>query len=58
MKTCSNCYKVIRNNDKYCRNCGMKILKPYQIVLINIIKVILTIMFIMMIITFIVSYFV
>lgn len=58
MKNCQNCKKVVRNTDYYCRNCGIKILKPYQIVLINITKVLLIIIFIIMIIMFIFSYFI
>lgn len=56
MKECSNCHKVVRSSDKYCRNCGIKILKPYQITLINITKALLIIIFLIMIIMFIVSY--
>ena len=37
MRECNNCRKVIRDGDKYCRNCGIRVLKPYQSVLINII---------------------
>lgn len=58
MKECLNCHKVVRNSDKYCRNCGNKILKPYQIVLTNIAKILLIIIFIIMISMFIVSYFI
>jgi rRNA maturation endonuclease Nob1 len=39
MKECINCKKVVRDSDKYCRNCGIRVLKPYQNILINITKV-------------------
>ena len=29
MKECINCKKVVRDSDKYCRNCGIRVLKPY-----------------------------
>lgn len=58
MKNCPNCQKVVRDTDSYCRNCGIKILKPYQITLIKITKVLLIIIFIIMIIMFIISYFI
>lgn len=58
MKECLNCHKVIRTTDKYCRNCGTRILKSYQNILINISKILLIIIFIIMIIMFIVSYFI
>ena len=30
MKECLNCKKVVRDSDKYCRNCGIRVLKPYH----------------------------
>lgn len=58
MGECNNCRKVIRDGDKYCRNCGIRVLKPYQSVLINIIKVLLILIIVIMIVMFIVSYFI
>lgn len=58
MRECNNCRKVIRNGDKYCRNCGIRILKPYQSVLINIVKIVLIVTLVIMIAMFIVSYFI
>ena len=45
MKECINCKKVVRDSDRYCRNCGIRVLKPYQNILINITKVLLIIIF-------------
>ena len=56
MKECINCKKVVRDSDKYCRNCGIRVLAPYQSTLINIIKVLLIIILITMIAMFIISY--
>ena len=56
MKECSNCKKVVRTTDKYCRNCGIRVLAPYQNTLINITKVLLIIILITMITMFIISY--
>jgi cation transport ATPase len=47
---------VIRDSDKYCRNCGIRVLKPYQNILINITKVLLIIILIIMIVMFVLSY--
>lgn len=55
MKECNQCHKVVRTTDKYCRNCGIKILKPYQLTIINIIKIILIITLIITITMFIIS---
>lgn len=56
MKECLNCKKVVRDSDKYCRNCGIRVLKPYQNTLINITKILLIIILIIMIVMFILSY--
>lgn len=56
MKECLNCKKIVRTNDKYCRNCGTKILKDIEIIIINIIKTILIIILILIIIMFIISF--
>ena len=56
MKECINCNKVVRDSDKYCRNCGIRVLKPYQNTLINITKILLIIILIIMIVMFILSY--
>lgn len=56
MKECLNCKKVVRDGDKYCRNCGIRVLKPYQNTLINITKALLIIILIIMIVMFILSY--
>lgn len=56
MKECKNCKKVVRTTDKYCRNCGSKVQKELEILLINITKVILIIILILIIVMFILSY--
>ena len=56
MKECINCKKVVRDSDKYCRNCRIRVLKQYQNTLINITKILLIIILIIMIVMFILSY--
>lgn len=56
MKECNNCKEVVRTTDKYCRNCGIRVLAPYQQNIINITKILLIIILITMIAMFIVSY--
>lgn len=58
MKECNKCHCVVRTTDKYCRNCGIRILKPYQKNIINIIKIILIITIILLVAMFITSYFI
>ena len=56
MKECINCKKVVRDSDKYCRNCGIRVLKTYQNILINITKVLLIIILIKMIVMYVKSF--
>lgn len=56
MRECNNCKKIVRDSDRYCRNCGTRILKSYQQILINIVKVLLIIILVIMVLMFIISY--
>lgn len=56
MKECLNCKKIVRDTDKYCRNCGIKILTKIETTIINVIKTSLIIVLIITIVMFILSY--
>ena len=36
MKKCLNCNSDIRDEDKYCRNCGVKVKKEIYYTIINV----------------------
>lgn len=56
MKKCLNCQKEIKDNDKYCRNCGCLIEKNSHYILVNILTILVTVAIIILIILFIASY--
>ena len=56
MKRCKNCNALIRDNDRYCRNCGICIPNNFVILLLNLFTVIMVIGIIFLILLFIASY--
>jgi len=56
MKKCKNCNALIRENDKYCRNCGILIQNDFNIIINNIFTGLILIGNIFLIILFIASY--
>ena len=56
MKKCKNCEYLTRDNDKYCRNCGIIILSDTNILVNSIFTGIIIIGIIFLIILLIASY--
>ena len=56
MRMCYNCKRINRENDKYCRNCGLLIKNNKYYILINIGTVIVLIALIFIIVLFTASY--
>ena len=56
MKKCKNCNSLTRENDKYCRNCGIKILSDMNMLINSIFTGIILIGIVFLIILFIASY--
>ena len=56
MKKCINCKRYVRDDDKYCRQCGTMIISNKSYIIINIVSIILIIGIIFMILLFISSY--
>ena len=56
MKKCKNCGSLTRENDKYCRNCGIVILSDMDILINNIFTGLILIGIIFLIILVIASY--
>lgn len=58
MKKCLNCNNIIRENDKYCRTCGIKIQNNSWGLIINIALFIMSIAITLLVILFVLSYYV
>lgn len=56
MKKCKNCNALIREKDKYCRNCGNIVLSDIQIIITDIFTWLILIGIVFLIILFIASY--
>ena len=56
MKTCINCKNKVKDNDKYCSNCGCLIQSNINYIFINIINFVLIIGIVLLIALFIASY--
>lgn len=56
MQKCKNCNSLIRDNDKYCRNCGIKISSKAYVIICNIYSILLAIAIIGFAILVIVSF--
>jgi len=56
MKKCKNCEGLVRDNDKYCRNCGIVILSDMNILVNSIFIGLIWIGIVFFIILFIASY--
>lgn len=58
MKKCANCNGAIRENDIYCRNCGLSVKSNGYYVLLDILIALASIALVFIIILYITSYFV
>ena len=58
MKKCDNCNAIIRDNDKYCRNCGILLPSKLNKLIYNLFLIIIILNIIFVISLFLVSYFV
>lgn len=56
MKKCANCNGAIREEDIYCRNCGLSIKSNFYYVFIDILITLAIIALILMIALFVASY--
>lgn len=56
MKKCVNCKTIVKENDKYCRNCGCILKSNFKRVIINILITIITLGLLFMIALFVASY--
>ncbi len=56
MKKCLNCEKMVREQDKYCRNCGCLLQSNENYILTNIMISLVVIGIIVLIVLFIASY--
>ena len=45
MKKCKNCNAIIRDDDQYCRNCGILIQSKFYTILCNLFTILMTIFF-------------
>lgn len=57
MKICYNCKGINRDNDKFCRNCGILMKRSVYYVVINIFTVLAILVLIFVVILFVASYF-
>lgn len=57
MKRCNNCNAVIRDEDKYCRNCGIYISGEVYSIMYNIFSILIVAGIVFFILLFIASYF-
>ena len=57
MKTCYNCKGTNRENDKYCRNCGLLLRSNIYYILINIGTIVAILILILIFILFVASYY-
>ena len=56
MKKCINCNGYVKDDDKYCHNCGIMIINSKKYIFIDILNIIFIIGIIFMILLFISSY--
>ncbi len=56
MKKCLNCQSDVREEDTYCRNCGIKLEDNRHFVLINVLTFFVIIGIVLLILLFITSY--
>lgn len=56
MQKCKNCNAIIREDDKYCRNCGILIKGKFYAIIYNLFTVLIVIGIIFFILLFIASY--
>lgn len=57
MKKCVNCKKNIRDDDVYCRNCGLLLRSNKYYILIDVVTIIISVFIIFLIALFVASYF-
>ncbi len=58
MRTCYNCKGINRENDTFCRNCGLLMRSNTYYILINVGTVIILLALVFVIILFVASYYV
>lgn len=56
MKKCKNCNAIIRDDDQYCRNCGILIQSKFYTILCNLFTILMIIGIIFFVLIFIASY--
>ena len=56
MKKCINCNNLNKDNDKYCRSCGLKIKSNSHYILINILTFLSVLLLLFVIILFVILY--
>ena len=56
MRTCYNCKGINRENDTFCRNCGLLLRNNIYYILINVGTVIILLALVFVIILFVASY--
>ena len=56
MKKCKNCNAIIRDDDQYCRNCGILIQSKFYTILFNLFTILMIIGIIFFVLLFIASY--
>ncbi len=56
MKKCINCKNNVKDEDKYCRNCGCKINSSFKYALTNLLIIIIALGVLFMIALFVASY--
>lgn len=56
MKKCLNCHNTIKEEDKYCRYCGIRIENNNHYILMNVLKVFVIIGWILLILLFVASF--
>ena len=56
MKKCNNCKGAIRDEDIYCRNCGLSIKGSGYYVFLNVLIILASIALILILILFVASY--
>ena len=56
MTKCKNCNAIIRDDDQYCRNCGILIQSKFYTILCNLFTIFMIIGIIFFVLLFIASY--
>ncbi len=56
MKKCLNCHNMVKEEDNFCRHCGIKIQGNNHYILINVLKVFVIIGWILLILLFVASF--